>query len=85
MDKLTWIEENTVSAWLASGAIQLQTTGNENSYYLDQFGNQFYCKNYPGHYNVNGMLHKWQLWKNRNNDQTAVQKGCVETELAVHA
>lgn len=53
------IEENTVAAWLLTGAIQLSTTGHENSYYLDQFGNQFYCKNYPEHYNVNGLPHKW--------------------------
>ena len=53
------IEENTAESWLRSGAIQLETTGSENSYYLDQFGNKFFCKNYPMHWNVNGLPHKW--------------------------
>jgi len=53
------IEESTANTWLRSGAIQLETTGNENSYYVDQFDNQFFCKNYPEHYNVNGLPVKW--------------------------
>lgn len=59
MKNLIWIEELTAMVWLATGAIQLVTTGNENSYYVDQFDNTFYCKNYPLHYNVNGLPHKW--------------------------
>ena len=53
------IEESTANNWLATGAIQLETTGNENSYYVNEFGTEFFCKNYPEHYNVNGMPKKW--------------------------
>ena len=55
------IEQVTVDSWLLTGAIQLETTGNENSYYVDEFGHGFFCKNYPEHYNVNGMPHSWAL------------------------
>lgn len=53
------IESRTAELWLKTGAIQLETTGNENSYYVNEFGHEFFCKNYPEHYNVNGLPHKW--------------------------
>ena len=46
------IEESTVKAWTRTGAIQLESTGNENSYYIDEFGNEFFCKNYPQTYDA---------------------------------
>tara|TARA_R110000868_G_scaffold99193_2_gene273086 strand:- start:2563 stop:2739 length:177 start_codon:yes stop_codon:yes gene_type:complete len=41
------IEEKTADLWLSVGTIKITETGQENTYYVDQFENQFYCKNYP--------------------------------------
>ena len=41
------IEEKTADLWLSMGTIKITETGQENTYYEDQFANQFYCKNYP--------------------------------------
>ena len=41
------IEEKTADLWLSMGTIKITETGQENTYYADQFANQFYCKNYP--------------------------------------
>ena len=45
--KITEIEEKTADLWLSLGTIWVTDTGQENTYYIDQFDNQFYCKNYP--------------------------------------
>jgi len=47
LPKITKIEERTMDAWLANGVITLTDTGQENLYFVDQFGNEFYCKCYP--------------------------------------
>lgn len=44
---VTEIEEKTANIWLSLGTITVTSTGSENTYYVDQFGNKFYCKNYP--------------------------------------
>lgn len=44
---ITEIEEKTATIWLALGTITVTSTGSENTYYVDQFGNKFFCKNYP--------------------------------------
>lgn len=44
---ITEIEEKTATIWLALGTITVTSTGSENTYYIDEFGNEFYCKNYP--------------------------------------
>ena len=41
------IEERTVKFWLSIGTLTIEEYGEENTYYCDQFGNKFYCKNYP--------------------------------------
>jgi hypothetical protein len=41
------IEEKTANLWLELGTVKITDTGQENTYYVDQFENQFYCKNYP--------------------------------------
>ena len=41
------IEEKTANIWMRLGTIKITETGQENTYYIDQFENQFYCKNYP--------------------------------------
>ena len=41
------IEEKTAILWLQLGTIKITDIGQENTYYIDQFKNQFYCKNYP--------------------------------------
>lgn len=41
------LSENTVFNWLANGAIKPIYEGQENTYYTDEFNNEFYCKNYP--------------------------------------
>jgi hypothetical protein len=47
LPKITEIEEKTADIWLSLGTIWVTDTGQENTYYVDQFENQFYCKNYP--------------------------------------
>jgi hypothetical protein len=47
LPKITEIEEKTADIWLALGTIWVTETGQENTYYIDQFDNQFFCKNYP--------------------------------------
>jgi hypothetical protein len=47
LPKITEIEEKTAAIWLSLGTIWITETGQENTYYVDQFENQFYCKNYP--------------------------------------
>lgn len=32
---------------LAAGAIWIEAEGSENTYYADEFGNAYFCKNYP--------------------------------------
>jgi hypothetical protein len=41
------IEIQTAELWLASGAITVSDIGNENTYYVNEFGHEFFCKNYP--------------------------------------
>jgi hypothetical protein len=41
------IEIQTAITWLALGSIWLTDTGAENSYYENEFGMRFFCKNYP--------------------------------------
>jgi hypothetical protein len=41
------IEIKTAETWLASGAITISDIGNENTYYVNEFGHEFFCKNYP--------------------------------------
>jgi hypothetical protein len=47
LPKIIEIEIKTMETWLKTGAIFLTDTGSENLYFIDQFGNQFYCKCYP--------------------------------------
>lgn len=47
LPKITEIEEKTADLWLELGTIWITETGQENTYYIDQFDNQFFCKNYP--------------------------------------
>lgn len=47
LPKIRELEEPAADSWLNAGAIHITETGQENTYYADQFGNQFFCKNYP--------------------------------------
>jgi hypothetical protein len=47
LPKLREIEEVTAATWVAQGTITVSSIGNENTYYVDQFDNEFFCKNYP--------------------------------------
>jgi len=47
LPEINEIEEITANLWLELGTIKITDTGQENTYYVDQFENQFYCKNYP--------------------------------------
>jgi len=47
LPKIRYIEQNTVDLWLSLGTIKISELGEENTYYVDQFDNEFYCKNYP--------------------------------------
>jgi hypothetical protein len=41
------IEIPTADLWLSTGAITITETGEENTYYVNDFGHLFFCKNYP--------------------------------------
>lgn len=41
------IEEQTAALWLQISTVTETSRGQENTYYVDQFGNEFFCKNYP--------------------------------------
>jgi hypothetical protein len=41
------IEINTAKLWLSTGAIRITDIGEENTYYENEFGHLFFCKNYP--------------------------------------
>ena len=41
------LEEKTADLWLSLGTIKIESYGSENTYYVDQFDNKFFCKNYP--------------------------------------
>ena len=43
------IEIKVADHWLKSGAIRVDTYGEENTYYVDDFNYKFYCKNYPNY------------------------------------
>jgi hypothetical protein len=43
------IEIPTAELWLSTGAITITETGEENTYYVNEFGHLFFCKNYPSH------------------------------------
>jgi len=45
--KIRYIEQTTVDLWLTIGTITISELGEENTYYVDQFGLEYYCKNYP--------------------------------------
>ena len=47
MSDMTEIETVTAQAWIDIGSIWVTETGEENSYYENEFGMTFYCKNYP--------------------------------------
>ena len=44
------LEEKTADLWLSTGAIHVIWYGNENTYYENEFGMEFYCKDYPSEY-----------------------------------
>jgi len=44
------LDQKTVDTWLMLGTIRIVEYGSENTYYRDQFENEFYCKNYPNKY-----------------------------------
>jgi len=47
MNTVRELEEKTAALWLETGAVVVEEYGSENTYYLDQFDNRFFCKNYP--------------------------------------
>ena len=58
--KLKWyltgpheLEIITADFWLEIGTIWVTEYGQENTYYTDQFGRAFFCKNMP-HYSLYG-------------------------------
>ena len=47
LPKIRYIEQTTVDLWLTIGTFTINELGEENTYYVDQFGLEYYCKNYP--------------------------------------
>ena len=50
LPKIIWLEEFTANLWEAHGTIKPIWYGDENTYYVNEFGQEFYCKNYPNQY-----------------------------------
>ena len=46
------LEEITARTWNDNGVIRITEFGNENTYYVNEFGHTFYCKNYPKLYGI---------------------------------
>lgn len=46
-NKLREIEITTASLWLAKGAIEVAETGAENTYFINEWGHEFFCKDFP--------------------------------------
>ena len=44
------LEPFTANLWEAQGTITPIWCGDENTYYVNEFGQEFYCKNYPNLY-----------------------------------
>jgi len=47
MEIPTELEENEAQEKLDNGSIKIDCRGSENTYYLDDDGNRYFCKNYP--------------------------------------
>jgi hypothetical protein len=47
LPQITEIEENTMWIWLKQGTVKVTDVGQENVYFVDEFGLEFYCKCYP--------------------------------------
>ena len=45
MPTLIEISEATVASW--GNKLTVESYGKENTYYIDEFGTRFFCKNYP--------------------------------------
>ena len=50
------IEENVADLWLSTGAIRIMDIGEENTYYSNEFGHLFFCKNYPAALPICGSM-----------------------------
>jgi len=50
LPKMKNLDETTANLWLSQGTIKPIWYGEENTYYVDEFGLEFYCKNYPNVY-----------------------------------
>ena len=46
-NKLREIEIATADLWLSTGAVEITEVGDENTYYKNEWGHEFFCKNYP--------------------------------------
>ena len=42
------IEIKTADLWLSTGAVTVADIGEENTYYVNEFGHMFFCKNRQG-------------------------------------
>ena len=65
------IEISTAELWLSTEAIRITDIGEENTYYENEFGHLFFCKNYPTYedqvvFERSQVSHWWDLGKDRN-------------------
>ena len=47
MPTIRELEETTANAWMRNRGITITEIGSENTYYVNEFGMEFFCKNYP--------------------------------------
>ena len=43
------IEDNIARLWLETGAIRVSDYGSGNTYYVNEFDHEYFCKNYPAY------------------------------------
>jgi hypothetical protein len=73
------LEIKTADLWLEQGTIHVTETGSENTYYTDQFGTRFFCKNNPCNDPDPIQLPEWISADLSPNDIAAVNQGGCES------
>lgn len=49
LPELRELEIKTANFWISTGAVRVTEIGEENTYYENEFGHLFFCKNHPSY------------------------------------
>ena len=58
LPQVTELEPETARLWNDNGTIRVTEWGSENTYYVNEFEQRFYCKNHPSLFGV--IRHSWE-------------------------